>query len=261
MNEQQKSVSIGILFAIVLGIAIYWWWPEEKAEEEKQEIAPAANEDNNTTTTTVGVGVDFSIKLKREESSTTTPAPQQATTTTPFISVCLGEYKNMPKKYFEKEVVNGHLQILGLDLKINEELTKEETPTNGNWHEYYGYILIFFDEDHNVTEIKKVRNSLHLTSDYLSLVSDTLIVDNLGNKYQLPIRSNVDNIGEVGVLDGYVIFIKQAPSKLPKRLGCLSVVFIVVGIVIYFLTDTESKLAIALVIVGVILAVIGACIL
>ena len=257
MKQNVWNVVLGICLAILLGLTTDYWWPfGEKAEEEKQEIAPATNEDNNTTTTTVGVDVDFSIKLKKEES--TTPTTQQATTTTPtpFISKRLEWYNNMPKKFFEKEVVNGHLQILGLDLKIEPDLIKE------NSEGYYGYILIFFDKnDRKVTKIKGVRNTLHLSQEDLSLVTDTLIVDNLGNRYQLPIRSNTDNISEIGVLDGYVIFIKQAPTKLPKRLGCLSVVFIVIGIVIYLLTDTESKLGVALVVVGIILAVIGACIL
>lgn len=257
MKQNIWNVILGISLAVLLGLTTDYWWPfGEKAEEEQQEVAPAAtNDDNNTTTTTVGVGVDFSIKLKKEESTTTSTA-QQTTTTTPFISKRLEWYNNMPKKFFEKEVVNGHLQILGLDLKIEPDLIKE------NSEGYYGYILIFFDEnDRKVTKIKGVRNTLHLSQEDLSLVTDTLIVDNLGNRYQLPIRANVENVGVIGVLDEYVVTIEQAPSKLPKRLGCLSVIFIVIGIVIYLLTDTENKLAIALVIVGVILAVIGACIL
>ena len=256
MKQNIWNVVLGICLAVLLGLTTNYWWPlEEKAEEDQREIAPATNDDNTTTTTTVGVDVDFSIKLKKEESTTTTPTTQQATTT-PFISMRLEWYNNMPKKFFEKEVINGHIQLMGLDLKIEPDLIKK------NSGGYYGYILIFFDEnDRKVTEIKKVRNSLHISSDDLSWVSDTLIVDKFGNRYQLPIRSNVENVEEIGVLDGYVVSIYQAPSKLPKRLGCLSAVFFIGGIVICLFTDTENKLWIASVVVGIILAIIGACIL
>lgn len=255
MKQNIWNVILGISLAVLLGLTTNYWWPEETAEEEKQEIAPATNEDNNTTTT-VGVDVDFSIKLKKEESTTTTPTPQQ--TTTPFISVCLDWYNNNYLLFQEKEVVNGHIQIEGYDLTFPDSLLLK-----GNTKEKYcGYILIFFSkEEKKITNVIQVKNSLHLSQEDLSLITDTLIVDNLGNRYQLPIRSNVENVEVIGVLDEYVVSIKQGPSKLPKRLGCLSVVFIVVGVVIYLFMDTESKLGVILVIVGIILAVIGACIL
>ena len=256
MKQNRLNALLGISIAILLGLVAYYWWPlEEKADEEQQEIAPATNEDNNTTTTTVGVDVDFSIKLKKEESTTT---PTQQATTTPFISKRLEWYKNNYHLFLEKEVVNGHIQIEGYDLAFPDSLLLKENAKE----KYCGYVLLFFSkEEKRITNVIQVKNSLHLASDELSLVTDTLIVDKFGNRYQLPIRSNVENVEVIRVLDEYVVSIEQGPSKLPKRLGCLSVVFIVVGIVIYLLTDTESKLGVVLVIVGIILAVIGACLL
>jgi hypothetical protein len=258
MKQNIWNVILGISLAVLLGLTTDYWWPfGEKTEEEKQEIAPAADDTNNTTTTTtVGVGVDFSIKLKKEES--TTPAPQQATTT-PFISVCLWKYDNKPASFFEKEAVNGHIQINGLDLIFPKDLRKKDS-----CEEYCGYLLLFFSpSEKKIVDVIRVKNSLHITSDDIESVTDTLIIDKFGNRYQLPIRTKTDNVGEIGVLDEYVVFIKPGPSKIPKILGIISVVLIILSIVIgilkkeYIIKD-DSLGAIAF-ILGVILAILALC--
>lgn len=258
MAKNRWNVILGICLAILLGLTTDYWWPLGGEADEKQEIAPAANDDNSTTTTTtVGVGVDFSIKLKKQES--TTPAPQQATTT-PFISVCLEWYNNNYLLFQEREVVNGHIQIEGYDLTFPDSLLLKENEKE----KYCGYILIFFSkEEKKITNVIQVKNSLHLAEDELSQITDTLIIDKFGNRYQLPIRANTENVGVISVLDEYVVSIQEAPSKIPKILGIISVVLIIISIVVgilkkeYVIKD-DSVGAIAF-ILGIILAITALC--
>jgi hypothetical protein len=257
MAKNRWNVILSICLAVLLGLTIDYWWTLEEEAEEKQKIAPAANDDNNTTTTTkVGVDVDFSIKLKKEE-STTTPAPQQATT--PFISVSLWRYDNKPTSFLKKEVIQDHIQINGLDLRFPRDLQKKDS-----CEEYCGYLLLFFSpSEKKIVDVIRARNSLHITSDDIESVTDTLIVDKFGNRYQLPIRTKTDNVGEIGVLDEYVVFIKPGPSKIPKILGIIGVVLIILGVVIGILKkediindDTVGAIAFIL---GIILAITGWC--
>lgn len=233
MAEQQKTVVFGILFAVVLGIAINWWWPWNKeAETDKND------KDDKTLEVdfSVNVGVDAHVRYGAPMKSTP-PTPTQV----PFFSVDLRNYGISPSEFLKETTTGGnHLQYGGLELFLADSLRSWITANEGR----SDYLLIFLSPDRRrIEKFQIIRNKevlRKIKEDDIDDISVSSITDKYGNIYYIPLFTEIDedDVEKIYVINEYVVYSKNSYTdgrNVIAVIGIIGFVLLIIGVILLIL--------------------------
>lgn len=223
MNEQQKSVSIGILFAIVLGIAINWWWPwGDDAETDK---------DNREFEVGFSMNVDAHVRYGEPAKSPSRPTP----TRIPFLSVDLRNYGTSPSEFLRETSTGNRLQFGGLDLLLTDDV-RNYIITNEDRSDY---LLIFLSDDRRrVERFQIIRNKevlRRINVDNIDDITTTTITDKYGNIYYIPLFTEIDedDVEMIYVINEYVVYSRSSAGvDVDAVIGIIGLILLLAGVVL-----------------------------
>ena len=226
MNEQQKNVAVGILFAIVLGIAINWWWPW--GDDEKTD-----KDDNKTLDVgfSVNVGVDAHVRYGEPAKNAIPPTP----TRIPFLSVDLRNYGISPSEFLRETSTGNRLQFGGLDLFLSDDVRNYITANEDR----SDYLLIFLSDDRRrVERFQIIRNKevlRRINVDDIDDITTTTITDKYGNIFYIPLFTELDedDVEKIYVIDEYVVYAKSDGGvDVAAVIGVIGLILLLAGVVL-----------------------------
>ena len=223
MNEQQHRVAIGILFAIVLGLAINWWWPwgdDKEAYKDDKEFEVGFS---------VNVGVDAHVRYGEPAKSPSRPTP----TRIPFLSVDLRNYGISPTEFLNETSTGNRLQFGGLDLLLTDDVRNYIT-TNEDRSDY---LLIFLSEDRRrVERFKIIRNKevlRRIDEDDIDDITTSSITDKYGNIFYIPLFTKIDDVERIYVIDEYIVYSRSSAGvDVSAVIGIIGLILLLVGVVL-----------------------------
>lgn len=226
MAEQQKTVVFGILFAVVLGIAINWWWPwGDDAEADK---------DDKEFEVGFSMNVDAHVRYGEPAKSPSRPTP----TRIPFLSVDLRNYGTSPTEFLRETSTGNHLQYGGLDLLLTDDVRNYITANEDR----SDYLLIFLSEDRRKVErIQIIRNKdvlRKIEEDDIDDITTSTVTDKYGNIFYIPLFTEIDDddVEKIYVINEYVVYSRNSDgSDVIAIIGIIGFVLLIIGIILLIL--------------------------
>ena len=222
MNEQQKSVTIGILFAIVLGIAINWWWPwgdNEETDKDNREFE-------------VGFSMNVDAHVRYGEPATKSPS-RPTPTRIPFLSVDLRNYGTSPSEFLRLSSTGNRLQFGGLDLLLTDDVISYITANEDR----SDYLLIFLSPDRRKVErFQIIRNKevlRRIDEDDIDDITTSSITDKYGNIFYIPLFTKIDDVERIYVIDEYIVYSRSSAGvDVAAVIGIIGLILLLAGVVL-----------------------------